>query len=432
MTKIKTETPKGMRDFLPEEMIKREYVMERIKKIFEKYGFDPLETPAVEYAEVLTGKYGEDEKLIYKFFDKGNRELALRYDLTVPLARVMAANPNLPKPFKRYHISRVWRYDRPQKGRYKEFWQCDIDTIGSKSMKADAELIAVMTEVMKELGFKKFTIQINNRKLLNGIMLYSGLKTDKIKEALISLDKINKVGKLGVIEEMKNREIKEESINKIMELMVKEGSDEGILAELKDKVTDAEGMEGLKEMEELLSILKEMGIDKMYKLVLSLARGLDYYTGTIFETVVEEPSIGSLTGGGRYDTLIGRFSNNDLPAVGTSFGIERIIDVMKELRMGLPEQKTKSKVFAVNVTPDTEKDVNRIVSDLRAEGISAQSDLMGRPISKQIKFADSLGIPFVVIVGPDELKEGMVKLKDMKTGTEENIKVRELAKKLGI
>lgn len=420
------QTVKGMRDFLPEDMIKRDYIISIIKKIFEKYGFDPLETPVVEYAELLEGKYGEEEKLIYKFKDKADRDLALRYDLTVPLSRIIASKPDLTKPFKRYQISRVWRYDNVQKGRYREIWQCDIDTIGSKSLLADSELISAFTEILDSLKFKKYSININNRKILDAIARYSEVEEEKIKDVLISLDKFDKIGKDGIIKELESRSISKDSIKKIISIVEIKGTSEQILQKLENLIGNSQG---IKELKELIFYLKQYNVqDKKYKINLALARGLDYYTGPIFEVIVDEPKIGSLGGGGRYDKLIGKISGKDnIPATGFSLGLDRLIDVMNELKM-IPGKKTQTKFFIANVSGKNLKYALNIVRLLRKNNINAQFDLMGRDLTKQLNFANYIGIPYVVIIGDDEVKKKEVKIKDMRTGKENKVKVTNLIK----
>ena len=417
-----------MRDLLPEEMIKRNYVFDIIKSVFIKYGFDPLESPSVEYSEVLEGKYGEEEKLIYKFKDKGGRDLALRYDLTVPLSRIIAANPNLNKPFKRFQISRVWRYDRPGKGRYKEFWQCDVDVVGSDSILADAEIIAVTIEIMEDLGFKDYTVRLNNRKILNSILESVGVPEKKYNEVLISIDKLERIGIEGVKKELREKELSPKQINGLSSFFDISGNNQQILNKLKKTLKNGKGEEGLNEMYELVSYLDKMGLPKKYKIMVSLARGLDYYTGPTFETVLNGVEMGSVSGGGRFDKLIGKFSGTDIPATGTSIGIERIIDVMKELNFDLPKQKTLTKVLVVNVDESTLQDCIKLASFLRKNNVSCQFNLSGKKFGKQIKYADSLGIQYLAIIGKEELKQNKVTLKDMVTGKQRKVNKEALLK----
>ncbi len=424
---ITSQPPRGMRDLLPEEMIKRQYVMDIIKKIFMKYGFDPLESPAVEYAEVLEGKYGrEGEKLVYKFKDKGGRDLALRYDLTVPLSRIVAANPTLNKPFKRYQIARVWRYDRPGKGRYKEFWQCDVDSVGSASIVADAEIIAVALEVLESLGFKDYTLKMNNRKILNSMIELVGIPLEKANGVLNSLDKLEKIGSAGVKEELAAKGISPAQIKNLERFFSIGGTNQEILKKLGTMLKTEEGKQGIKEMNNLLLYLEGMGLQKKYRIVISLVRGLDYYTGLIFETTLNDVAMGSVSGGGRYDSLIGKFSGTDVPATGISIGIERIIDIMKETQMNLPKEKTLTKVFIANVDEESLAICIQVASFLRKNNINAQFNVAGKKFGKQLEYANALGIPFVLIVGKEEVKQKEITLKNMKTGIQQKVKQEKL------
>jgi len=354
MNKIKPQIPKGFRDFLPSQKVMRQQVIDTIRNIFEVFGFEPLETPALEYASVLEGKYGEEgEKLIYKFEDRGGRQVALRYDLTIPLSRVIAMYPTLPKPFKCYQISPVWRADKPQRGRFREFWQCDADIVGSESMCADAEVIATIYYILKGLHFKQFKIRINNRKILNGIAQTSGIEGDTIPLLLRIIDKLEQKGMQGIKDEMREKGFKKEYVKKILELYQLNNGNIIDLFTLKNRFADSKlVLEGIKELEEIFSYLSSQGVDSQcYCFDLSLARGLDYYTGPVFETTVDEPKIGSITGGGRYDTLIGMFSDADLPATGSSFGLERIITVMEELNIA-PSLSTITEVLVTVFSPE--------------------------------------------------------------------------------
>ena len=334
---IKPRVPRGMRDILPEQMIRRQYVINVIRDVFEEFGFEPLQTPALELSEVLTGKYGPDaEKLIYQAGHVGGKEdISLRYDLSVPLCRVVAMYPQLPKPFKRYQIDPVWRAERPQKGRYRQFFQCDADTVGTESMLADAENVNLIYQVLTRLGFKQFEVNINNRKLITGIGQFAGVPDEQLSGLYRSIDKLDKIGLAGVREELVENQIPEPVIEKLLVLLQIEGDTAAVLSALSEQLGDSDvAREGIAELEELNSYLVTLEVpDKFYRVNVSMVRGLEYYTGPIYETVVEEPRIGSITGGGRYDELIGSFSKQGYPATGTSFGIERIIDVMEEFDM---------------------------------------------------------------------------------------------------
>ena len=494
MAVIKPSLPKGTRDFLPEQMLRRQFVMDKIRTIFEKYGYQPLETPSIEKLDVLSGKYGDEgEQLIFKVLKRGTGleglrkaamsgarraakpgpaetersesefvvhrygelvDEALRYDLTVPLSRVVAMyNRDLVYPFKRYQIQPVWRADRPQRGRYREFYQCDADTVGTKSMLADAETIAIVYDVLSTLGFRKFKIRINNRKILNGIMTYAGIDPERSTQVFVAIDKLEKIGLDGVKKELADREISNTEIDKILSVfeisgLVESGKDglpspaidgkpETVLAELATSFKDIEEMqEGTKELQEIVGMLKTFDLpESFYQIDLFLVRGLGYYTGPIHESVVEEPRIGSLTGGGRYDKLIGMFLGRDIPAVGTAFGIERIIDVMTQLDM-FPDMKTRTQVL-VTIFDDATKDASLdLCRELRQADIRTESYMELTKLKKQFSYADKKQIPFIAIIGPDELAENRVTIKDLKSGEQFSVLrsdcIRELRKRLTV
>ena len=355
---------KGTRDFLPNQFISRKKIIAIIEETFALFGFEPMETPAMEYAETVEEKYGEEgDKLMYKFSDRGNRQVALRYDLTVPLARTMAMY-QVEKPFRRYQISPVWRADKPQKGRFREFWQCDVDIIGSPDMWADAEVIAVSYAALKKLGFSDFTIRINNRKVLNGIALYGGIAETEMAGFFRSIDKVDKIGWDGVRKELESKSYSAAAIQKTFDLLAPEQTREEPLPYLRELLQAVPiAVEGIEELSAIERTLTAQGIDRTnLKFDVSLARGLDYYTGPIFETVVKEPRIGSISGGGRYDGLIGMFGGQDMPATGISLGLERIITSMEELGM-VPALTSLSEVF-VTVFDDTSIESSMVWSQL--------------------------------------------------------------------
>jgi len=413
---------KGTRDFLPEEMILRQQVLEKIRKVFETFSFQPLEASALESWEVLSAKGAGGEEILnetYNFEDKGGRRIGLRYDLTVPLARVIAENPNLPLPFKRYQIEKVWRYGDIAKGKLREFLQSDIDIVGSESSLADAEVIACAIECFNALGFKKFIVRLNNRKTLTDILKLSKVSEEKITDTLRTIDKLDKIGVDNVKKELEEKGISSASIKRIIDFIEVRGENEKVLKQI-------EKLDGVKELKEIISCLKTMKLDSKVKIDLSLARGLDYYTGPIFEVFAEE-GIGSVAGGGRYDKMIGLFLGRDVPATGISLGIERIMEVMKERKM--IDSKSKTRVFVVAVNDEVRDKVLEIVQMLREESIATDYDLRFRTLSKQLEYVNSLGIPFVVIVGEKELEKNSVKLRNMKTGKEELVKINDLVKK---
>ena len=415
---IKPRVPRGMRDILPEQMIRRQYVISVVRDVFEEFGFEPLQTPALELSEVLTGKYGPDaEKLIYQAGHVGGKEdISLRYDLSVPLCRVIAMYPQLPKPFKRYQIDPVWRAERPQKGRYRQFFQCDADTVGTESMLADAENVNLIYQVLTRLGFKQFEININDRKLITGIGQFAGVPDAQLGGLYRSIDKLDKIGLSGVKEELMQNQIPEPVIEKLLPLLQIEGDTATVLNALSEQLGDSEvAGEGIAELEELNDYLTTLGVpDAFYRVNVSMVRGLEYYTGPIYETVVEEPKIGSITGGGRYDELIGSFSKQGYPATGTSFGIERIIDVMEEFDM-FPSAvgKTVTEVLVTVFDAELAQESLKVATLLRNSGIRTEVYCRPARISAQMKYADSKGIPYAVILGSDEVEAGTVAVRNL-------------------
>ena len=428
---IKPRVPRGMRDILPEQMIRRQYVIDVIRGVFEEFGFEPLQTPALELSEVLTGKYGPDaEKLIYQAGHIGGKEdISLRYDLSVPLCRVVAMHPQLPKPFKRYQIDPVWRAERPQKGRYRQFFQCDADTVGTESMLADAENVNLIYQVLTRLGFKQFEININDRKLITGIGQFAGVPTEQLGGLYRSIDKLDKIGLSGVRAELAENQIPEPVIEKLLALLQIEGDAETVLNALSEQLGDSEvANEGIAELEELSSYLTTFGVpEEFYRINVSMVRGLEYYTGPIYETVVEEPKIGSITGGGRYDELIGSFSRQSYPATGTSFGIERIIDVMEEFDM-FPSTvgRTVTQVLVTVFDADLAQESLKLATLLRSSGIRTEVYCRPTRISTQMKYADSKGIPYAVILGSDEVEAGTVAVRDLASREQQVIPRAEL------
>jgi histidyl-tRNA synthetase len=408
---MKFQTPKGTRDLLPEEATRFQKLIDLFRAIAEKYGFEPLITPAFEDFGLLAAKGGLGETVkdeIYYFKDKSERELGLRFDMTMPLARVVSSNPQLRKPFKRYAIDKVWRYDNPQAMRYREFYQADVDTIGTSSLLADAEILAVACEFLDGLGFKSYYIRLNDRKLLQTIF-EKFVPKEKIVEAFRSIDKMDKIGLDGVKKELEEKGIESKNILKMIEIA---GTNESVLKSVEKTFG---GSEGLDELKELLKYGKIFGIENKLKVDLSLVRGLEYYTGAVFEVYLGAKF--GCGGGGRYDKLIGNVGGVDLPATGISMGLNRIFETMKENKM-FDSRKTEVKVFVASVNEEVKNDAIKIASDLRKEGISCQVDLMNRSLGKQFEYADSMGIPFVLVVGPEEVKKKKYKLKDMKKKSE--------------
>lgn len=398
--------PRGFRDFPPEVLLLRKRVIGVIEDVFERYGFDPLETPAIEYWETLKGKYGEEveSKLLYRFQDPWSGEwLALRYDLTVPLARFVASNPPT-LPFKRYHIGRVWRHERPQKGRYREFWQCDADIVGSPYPEADAEIVDVVCDVMASLGYREFRVRLNDRRLLKGIfeeeLNISRYGEGKVLEVFRAIDKLEKIGESGVRGELLKAGLGEAEVEKIMETVGVSGNPEKTLDELEDRfgrnVNVKTAVEHLRELMDLSSHKGNIVLD------LSMVRGLDYYTGPILEVYVDEPKIGALAGGGRYDDLIERYGGPRTPSTGVSIGLERIIDAGLELGLFNLERKTCTQVFVVTLDEKHRDYARKVAEVMRKEGLKTQVDLMRRSHKKQLEYSERKGIRALVFVGEKE------------------------------
>lgn len=434
-TFIKPRVPRGMRDILPEQMLRRHYVINTVQAVFEEFGFEPLQTPALELSEVLMGKYGPDaEKLIYQAGHSGGKEnISLRYDLSVPLCRVIAMYPQLPKPFKRYQIDPVWRAERPQKGRYRQFYQCDADTVGSESMLADAENVSLIYHVLSRLGFKQFEININDRKLITGIGQFAGVPAEQLGGLYRSIDKLDKIGLDGVREELRQNEIPEPVIAKLLTLLQIEGDAETVLDKLGEQLGDSEAArEGIVELSELIGYLTMLGVpEECYRVNVAMVRGLEYYTGPIYETLVKEPKIGSITGGGRYDELIGSFSKQNYPATGTSFGIERIIDVMEAFDM-FPTSVGKTvtdvlvSVFDDELMPASLK----LATLLRQNGVRTEVYFRPARMSAQIKYADNRGIPYVAILGSDEVESGTVAIRNLATREQQSVAREEVVARI--
>ncbi len=430
--RVKPRRPRGMRDILPEKMILRQYVMDTVRDIFERFGFEPLHTPSVELAATLMGKYGPDaERLIYNVRQpRGKEDLALRYDLSVPLSRVVAMHPELILPFKRYQIAPVWRAERPQKGRYREFFQCDVDIVGTASMLADAEIIAVIYAVLEKLGFRRYTTKINNRKVLAGIGIYAGVEGQALAHLYRAIDKLDRIGLDGVRKELSDGGIPSEAIERMMDLLQIRGESESALTEMMRRLEGIDiAAEGLDELKELMAHLKSMGVQEdAYQVDFSMVRGLDYYTGPIYETLVEEPKIGSITGGGRYDRLIEMFSDKGYPATGTSLGIERIIDVMDELEMYPPSlRRTLVEVLVLQFDPGLLPSTLRVAHTLREAGLRVEVYFEPDSLRRQFRYANRKGIPFAVVLGPDEAAQGMVTVRNLDAGQQRTVPEAEAA-----
>lgn len=411
---MKPQLPKGTKDFPIGKKIIKNYVVDTLKTTFETYGYSPIETPILEKFDVLSSKYAGGTEILKETFqltDQGGRNIGLRYDLTVPLCRYMAMNPQLKMPFKRYQIGPVFR-DGPIKiGRYRQFWQCDVDVVGASSMMAEAEQLALTQEAFNKIGLDVI-IKVNNRKLLNGILEFIGIKKKDAESVILTIDKIEKIGIDEVKKELKKKGIEKKKIDKIIDIFKKNN-----LEEIKGQIDNEEGKQGIKELKDLLTFLKEM--DVKIKIDISLARGLAYYTGTVFEVFLKDEKIkSSLAGGGRYNKMIQQFLNSkqEYPAVGISFGLDIICDVITK-----EEKQTVADVFIIPIF--TQKESLKIAQMLRKGNIKTDIDVMERNISKNLNYANDKNIPFVIICGPDELEKSKVKLKDMKLGEERLIDI---------
>ncbi|OLS23738.1 MAG: Histidine--tRNA ligase [Candidatus Heimdallarchaeota archaeon LC_3] len=418
---------KGTNDYLPKEQIIRSRIKEILTETFELYSYRPLETPILEFYDILASKYAGGAEILketYNLTDQGERKLALRYDLTVPLSRVIGMNPHLKMPFKRYEIGKVFRDGPVKLGRVREFTQCDVDIIGIKSMQAEAELIALANDVFNRLNIDvKF--EINNRKILSGILLQSGFSDEDLPSAILSLDKLKKIGRVGVEAELEEKGLKGEPLEKSFKLLDKTGSTSEILKFLSDSITQELALDGLKEIEELFKLLKIMSIpDDKVKFIPSLARGLEIYTATVFEAfAIKSPITSSLAGGGRYDEIIRKFLQTDklFPAVGISFGLEPIYETLLSLDEKIDE---KNRVLVISIKSD--EIALQITSKLRSENIITEYDFRQKGVSKSLDYANTEKFTWIIIIGPKEVKERKYTLKNMETGEENKISVKEI------
>ncbi|MBR2501889.1 MAG: histidine--tRNA ligase [Rikenellaceae bacterium] len=443
----KPSIPKGTRDFSPAEMMRRTYIFDSIKEVFRTFGYAPLETPAMENLSSLMGKYGEEgDKLLFKVLNSGDfaakvapEELAnsnalaakicekgLRYDLTVPFARYVVQHQNeISFPFKRYQVQPVWRADRPQKGRYREFYQCDVDVIGSRSLMNEVELIRIVERVFRKLGIR-VVLKMNNRKILYGIAETIGY-ADKMIDITVAIDKLEKIGLDAVNAELIERGIDAESVARLRPILELEGDNMSKLSKLEEVIGESEtGRKGIEEMRTIFGYAEALGVALDIELDLSLARGLNYYTGAIFEVKALDYAIGSICGGGRYDDLTGIFGLSGMSGVGISFGADRIYDVMCGLELFPADTMVTTKVLFVNLGEAEQLASMRAVDTLRAAGISAEVYPDSAKMKKQMEYANRRGIPYVVIIGSDELAEGAATLKDMQRGEQVKVAIVDL------
>ncbi|MBN2224311.1 MAG: histidine--tRNA ligase [Deltaproteobacteria bacterium] len=431
---IKPRIMKGTRDFLPDDMRVREHVIGIIKKRFETYGFSPLATPAMEYYDILTGKYGDEgEGLIFDLAYKGGKEVALKYDLTVPMCRVIAQyQDKIVMPFKRYQIQPVWRAEKPQRGRLREFFQCDADIVGVKDTAADTEIICLITDVMGDLGFEGSVTLVNHRKLLAGVMESIGIGEDRAAAAMRVLDKLDKVGEEAVRAEFSEAGFAAGAVDKLFSLTETTGNAAKDLSRMGRELSGGGlAAEAIGDLTKIFRLLAEAGIEpSRVSFAPRLARGLAYYTGPVFETVVTTPRIGSLAGGGRYDGVIGLFTGIDVPATGMALGLERIIEVVND--RGMFADAAAAEMVLVIAFGDAEMgQAMKIAHELRRSGVNTDVYTDGGKLKKKFSYADRTGAAKVVIVAPDELSRGVVKIKDMKTGQEKEVEVSRVRDSLG-
>ncbi len=437
----KPSTPKGTRDFLPKEVAKRNYIFDAIKKVFKKYGFAPIETPSFELSSTLLGKYGEEgDRLIFKILNSGEKvkkadlealkkgnlarfsnslaEKALRYDLTVPFARFVVQHQNdISFPFKRYQIQPVWRADRPQHGRYQEFFQCDADVVGSDSLLYEVDFVQIFDEALSDLKIPDFTIKINNRKILSGIAEVSG-EQDNLIMITVAIDKLDKIGKDGVIKELKNKGISEVAVEKISPLFSIEGDTESRLDQMAEYLSSSEiGLQGINELRWVFDKVNMLGLrEAKLEFDVTLARGLNYYTGAIFEVKSNGVKMGSICGGGRYDDLTGIFGMKGVSGVGISFGADRIYDVLTELELFPEAIDERIDILFINFGEEAELNCMELSHELRGKGIAAELYPSSVRMNKQMKYANDRGVRYIGLLGEDEMRRGVIQLKNMDSG----------------
>jgi histidyl-tRNA synthetase len=418
---IKAQTYKGMRDYLPQEMRLRQYIVRTLSDVAERYGFEPMQTPIIEYESTLAGKVGDEEKLIYRL-QYGNDQLALRYDQTVSLARVVGQYPNdITFPFRRYAFGPSYRGERPQRGRFREFYQFDLDIVGADSRIADAEIIAVIYEALTKLGFSGFRILINHRDVLAALARVAGVPEDQAGQVYRSVDKLDKIGADSVRQELQRGGISDDAIDHIAAFISLSGSNDDVLRAMADALqADERGRQAVADLQSVVQHLQSMGVPpSAFTVAPRIARALSYYTGVIFEAVIEQPPIGSLLGGGRYDDLVGAFTGRRVPTVGTAFGIERLQIVMTEL--GLAPPASGAQVYVALFAAELASASLELAQELRAAGIPAVCALQADKLGKQFREADQKGMRYVVVLGPDELAAGEVQVKDLRSGEQQRV-----------
>ena len=415
ITKIDPRLLAGFRDFLPEKKRQRDLLIEKIKEVYESFGFQPLETPVLEYADILNGKYGDEAtRLMYKFKDQGDRDVALRYDLTVPFARVIAQYPELPKPFKRYQVAPVWRADSPQSGRYREFYQFDVDIAGSTSTLADSEMVNLISTTMENLGISKFNIRLNNRKILNGLLFYANIDQSLANKVFQLIDKIEKIS-ADDFEKSLLDILDQNQTQKILDFVKIKGENKEIIAKLENIFAqNPVGLEGVKELDEVIKYLESTNLDlERIKIDLSIARGLNYYTGIVYETILlDGPEFGSVCSGGRYDELISLFTGQQVPAVGVSVGVDRLFAAMEKLEL-LPKTINGAQVL-VTTFPENPEESLKVADALRKANIKTEIFLGDKQnLGTELSYADKLSIPVSVITFADKIKEDIYIVKKL-------------------
>ncbi len=451
----KPSIPKGTRDFLPKEVARRTYIFDTIKRSFRKYGFAPIETPSFELSTTLLGKYGEEgDRLIFRILNSGEKvrkadldalaqdnlprfanslsEKALRYDLTVPFARFVVQHQNdLAFPFKRYQIQAVWRADRPQHGRYQEFFQCDADVVGSDSLVYEVDFVLLFDEVLSDLKLPGFTIKINNRKVLSGIAEVSG-ESDKLVDITVAIDKLDKIGEDGVVKELGEKGVKAEAIEKIRPLFSFSGTNVEKLAKMRIFLESSEvGLQGLEELEFVLDQVNKLGLRQAeLEFDITLARGLNYYTGAIFEVKAHDVKMGSICGGGRYDDLTGLFGMKGMSGVGISFGADRIYDVLTELELFPKETDQGLTLLFVNFGSEEQMHCMKLVKQVRDAGIDCELYPTAAKMQKQMKYANDRGVSYVALVGANEIEKNSVQLKNMETGEQVSLSLQQVIERL--
>jgi histidyl-tRNA synthetase len=423
------QPPRGTRDYLPEDQLKKNWVIDHVREVYEAYGFEPLGTPAFENLEMLVIKSGDDIiNQIYNFKDKSDRELALRFEHTASTVRVVASHRNLVKPFKRYTIGPTWRYERPSETRFREFWQADVDIFGVEGSIADAEVLSSVVDAFSRLGFEGFTIFLNDRRILKSITQLAGIPEEKSLDAFRAVDKLGKIGREGVKDELRGISPYEETSMKLLDMLGMKGDPSEVLDQAKVMLQNYEdGVKGCKALEELCKYAKAFGFAQYIRVDLSLARGLDYYTGPVFEVFAKGyEKYGSIAGGGRYDEIIELFGGPPTCATGVSFGVDRVTLILEE-KGAFADLTLGAKVYVAPVNERVIDEAIKITQKLRAENITTIVGMMGRRLGKQFEFADKKGIPKVVVVGERELAEEAVTVRDMNSGEQTKVKLDELA-----